>query len=182
MATSDTRIWRANFVPAQKRSKYELRISEEEFRDRLKDTVFDRKVNCVDAYGQSNVLHICIHRHAVRNFRDRAVSNCYLLIVDWLKDALRYPEILEEILISDDCDKFMILDRAWQRIITFSVLPEHDEYLILMQSVFFLAQNNHEKFYVGSRDIKCFSIGMGKDLISGADNIDEMVVVQSQPE
>lgn len=173
MANYQTKVWRSDYVPPKKVSRYE-RLNINTFVSHVEMCSFDRRVKWIDQFGQENILHVYVEDHARRNLRARAASDYNPLMVEWFKEAICYPEILEEILMAEDCDKFMVLDRDWGRIITFSVLPQHEEYMVLVQSVFFLAQNNYGKFFVGSEDIRCFSIGRSKELLIGVDNIDEM--------
>ena len=171
-----TRVWRDNFeerVRQPEGSRYTA-MSVEGFHERTDNAVYDRRIQCVDRFGDAYTLHVFVGAHAGRNVRFRGNSTCHELYIDWLKEALRYPDILDSVLVAEDCQKFFVLDREWGRIITFTVLACQSEYEVLMQSVFFLSQNNHEAFFIKSETSLCFSIGAGNQLLSGVENIPEM--------
>lgn len=157
-------------------SKYASKITREDFKSRLMSCTFDMCVQAVSTYGTVNDLHVYVHPHAGRNLKYRGSSNCFQLLVEWFKDAIAEVQILEDILMADDefCDKFMVLDRDWGRVLTFSVLPSSKEYIVLLQSVFFLTEAKNGIFYVGTPDAFCYSVSRHGSVVSGVENIPEM--------
>lgn len=160
---------------ATRGSKYAAKLNISEFRSRLMKCTFDMTVHTVDAYGMVNPMHIYVQPHAGESLRDRGASNFNQLFVEWFKDAVAHAEILEDVIMAseDECDKFFVLDKNFGRVLTFSVMPSRKEYVVLIQSVYFLDAAKGEQFHVGTPDAFCYSIS-SSECVSGIENIPEM--------
>lgn len=143
-----TRVWRSandNHNVAKPCSKPP--ITEDEFDARVQDSVLDRRIEVVDSYGYPCKLHVYVAAHAGRRLRERGSTSCDFLLIEWLKEALHRRMIIDDVSVADDMDTFVVFDAEFGRYLVFTIRALHDEYQLLLRTVFFAAWNRQSTFF-----------------------------------
>lgn len=170
--SNNIRVWRADNTVMPSAARFpDNFLDSEGFSSRLGKALKNTAYEAVDVYGNVSMFRVYVADHADKALYKRGCSSGADLLLNWFFKFMEHPEILEEILIAEDYSKFVVYDGRWHRFMTFTVHADRNEYLILIQSVFFESNNSYNRFFVTKE--KCIAIYNPINVALGVENIPE---------